>query len=86
MQSQQHFFFYVDVTDDVLRFFYKQHIRQRVERPPGVLLSRLKQSCSSLSVVIPGNSSLSAVQMDVFVRHITLSVRLGVCPTLLATR
>lgn len=36
--------------------------------------------------VIPGNSSLSAVQMDVFVRHITLSVRLGACPTLLATR
>lgn len=40
MQSQQHFFFYVDVTDDALRFFYKQHIRQRVERPPGALLSR----------------------------------------------
>lgn len=29
MQSQQRFFFYVDLTNDVLRFFHKQHIRQR---------------------------------------------------------
>lgn len=36
--------------------------------------------------IIPENASLSAVQTHVFVQHITLSVRLGMCPTLLATR